>query len=101
MMRITVLCMIMALAVVLSACAGPTVETTETEAAPSEAAPAKDVSDIVAKAAGIAKEIEADPENADVILANHEMTFEQFETMMYDISADPALSEEYTSTMAE
>jgi hypothetical protein len=91
-MRLTSLCTIFALVIALG-CASPVVE--------EEVAPAETGGDIVTQAAGIAKEIAADPESAEAILTSHDMTIEQFDQMMFDISADPALSEAYATAMAE
>jgi hypothetical protein len=100
MMRFTSLCLIIGLAAVLG-CAGPgTEEQVAGSEAAVESAPAE-VAEIVTKAVDIAKEIEADPDSAETILANHEMTIEDFDQMMYDISADPDLSDAYAAAMAE
>jgi len=101
MMRRTPIFLIAVLALVLG-CAGPT---SEQEAAPAnttaESATAEKAEDIVAKAAVIAKEIEADPGSAETILAGHDMTIDDFDQLMYEISADPDLSEAYAAALAE
>jgi len=56
--------------------------------------------DQVTRAAEIMKAIEADPDAADEILQSHDMTVEQFEQVMYEISADPALSKAYEAALA-
>jgi len=58
-------------------------------------------SDIVERAAEIAKAIDADPDSAERILQDHGLTVEQFEDMMYEISADPELSKAYEAALAE
>ena len=50
-----------------------------------------------AQAAAIAKDLRANPDDADAILAKHGMTRQQFEDLMYEIAADPAMSEAYTA----
>lgn len=92
MMRFISLCLIIGLSLALG-CAKPE--------EPEEVAPAEAASDIVTQAVAIAKEIEADQDSAEAILSSHEMTVEQFDQMMYDISIDPALSEAYATAMAE
>jgi hypothetical protein len=47
------------------------------------------------RGAAIAREIEADPESAEEILEEHEMSIEDFEALMYEIAADPEMSERY------
>jgi hypothetical protein len=68
---------------------------------PEEVAAVETAADTVTQAVAIAKEIEADPDSAEAILARHEMTVDQFDQMMYDISIDPALSDAYAAAMAE
>lgn len=63
------------------------------QAAPTPAA------DKVAVAVTIAKAIEADPDAADTILADHGMTQGQFEDLLFEIAADPELSRRYASEM--
>ena len=46
-------------------------------------------------AADVAREIESRPDEAEEILAAHEMTAESFEQLMYEIAADPELSRAY------
>ncbi len=43
----------------------------------------------------------ANPEAADEILASHHVTLEQFEEMMYDISADPELTKAYETALTD
>jgi hypothetical protein len=47
------------------------------------------------RGAAIAREIRAAPGDAEEILEEHEMDIEQFEALMYEIAADPDLSERY------
>lgn len=49
----------------------------------------------VDKAITIAKELRAQPDDAEKILERHGMTAEQWEALMYDIAGDPALAAEY------
>jgi hypothetical protein len=49
----------------------------------------------VEKAAQIANEVGSRPNDAARILSAHGMTEQQFEELMYEIAADPAMSAEY------
>ena len=49
----------------------------------------------VEKAAQIANDVNARPNDAARILDAHAMTEQQFEELMYEIAADPAMSAEY------
>jgi hypothetical protein len=51
--------------------------------------------DPVERGAAIARQIKADPESAEEILEEHEMSIEDFEALMYEIAADPEMSERY------
>ncbi len=75
----------------------PEVETkkAEPEKKAPEAEPAHEPDPKVTKAAGIAKEIEAKPEEADEILAKHELDRDKFEAMIKDIAKDPQMSSDY------
>jgi hypothetical protein len=53
----------------------------------------------VDKAVAVAKAVEANPGRADAVLREHGMTAQQFEDLMYEIAADPAMSEEYEARM--
>lgn len=83
---------------IVAACAAPEPEPPAQEEAVADA-PAP--SDAVQKAVEIAKAIEADPDAADQVLQSHGLTVEEFEQMMYEISADPALSKAYEAALAE
>ena len=73
-------------------------QTTTEQAATGETGAAGDpAQDEVAKAAAIAKEIEAAPDRAVEILESHGMTPEQWEALMYDIASDPARAEAYAA----
>jgi hypothetical protein len=50
-------------------------------------------------AAALAREIQADPDAAAEILAARGMTEEEFESLLYEIAADPAASEAYAGAM--
>ena len=60
-----------------------------------ESSETSQLDDRVVLAAEIAKAVEAAPEAAEEILASHDLTLEQFEQMIYDISADPELTRAY------
>lgn len=49
----------------------------------------------VKAAVAVAREISADPEHADEILARHGLDREKLDAMMYEIAADPALTDAY------
>ncbi|WAS96951.1 hypothetical protein [Nannocystis punicea] len=61
-----------------------------------ETAPKPDPgSEKVQVAAAVAKEIAADPEHADDVLAKHGLDRSKLDAMMFEIAADPALTEAY------
>jgi hypothetical protein len=49
----------------------------------------------VVQAAATAKEIQADPGRAALILKKHNLTQVQFESLLYEIAVDPELSRAY------
>ena len=51
------------------------------------------------RAAAIAREIKASPDDAEQILEDHELTIDEFEALMYEIAADPELSERYQTLL--
>jgi len=51
------------------------------------------------RAAEIAQEIQASPDDAEEILEDHEMSIDDFEALMYEIAADPELSERYQALL--
>jgi hypothetical protein len=51
----------------------------------------------VDRAAAVARAIRANPANADEILRQNGMTEQQYESLMYEIAADPAMSAEYSA----
>jgi hypothetical protein len=53
----------------------------------------------VAHAVMIAKEIQANPDNAEAILKKHNMTREDFEQLLYDIAANADHSRLYADAM--
>ena len=53
------------------------------------------------RAAAIAGEIAESPDDTEAILEDHDMTIEQFEALMYEVAADPELSERYEKARAE
>jgi hypothetical protein len=79
--RMTILC-----SIVLAACGGSPDKT---------ATPSSTVSPKVAKAAALAKELKANPDDADAILQRHGMTREQFDELMYEIASDEAMSQAF------
>ena len=52
-----------------------------------------------AQAAAIAKDLRANPDDADAILAKHGMTRQQFEDLMYEIAADEELTKAYEQAL--
>ena len=67
-------------------------------AAPEDEAPALDPK--VEKAVTVANKIAAEPEKADSILEEAGMDRTQFESLLYEIAKDPALSESYAAVGA-
>ncbi|MGB1274349.1 MAG: hypothetical protein ACPG77_01260 [Nannocystaceae bacterium] len=53
----------------------------------------------VTKAVAVAKEIEANLENADAVLAKHGLDRDSLEQMMYDIARDPAMANAYEEAL--
>lgn len=53
------------------------------------------------RAAEIAQEIRENPEETEAVLEDHDMTIEQFEALIYEVAADPELSERYEEALAE
>jgi hypothetical protein len=49
----------------------------------------------VEQAVTIAKELRASPDDAEQILAKHNMTLEQWEALMFEIAEDPALADKF------
>ena len=66
-----------------------------------ESSETSQVDERVELAAEIAKAVEAAPDAAEEILASHDLTLEQFEQMIYDISADPELTKAYEAALAD
>lgn len=54
----------------------------------------------VAKAAELAKKIEADPDSAEKVLEEASMSVEDFEALMMDIAADPKKTEAFEAAKA-
>jgi hypothetical protein len=52
------------------------------------------------RAAAIATELKASPDNAEQVLAKHDLTIEEFERLMYEVAADPEMSEAYQVALA-
>jgi hypothetical protein len=86
------------LALVLTGCAG---ETPDADRASSESTTSVSNDDLVTRAAEITKAMNADPSAVERILETHGVTPEEFEEMMYEIAADPALSQAYEAALAE
>ena len=55
----------------------------------------------VQKAVGIASAIKTSPGNSEQILAEAEMTADEFEALLYEIAADPKMSELYNRAMVD
>jgi hypothetical protein len=51
----------------------------------------------VDRAATIARAIQANPDNADEVLRQNGMSEQQFDDLLYEIAADPAMSAEYNA----
>ena len=79
---------------VLAGCGGGG-GTATTGSSPGDVAPASSAK--VDRAAAVANAIKADPSRADEVLRQHGMTEKEFEDLMYEIAADPALSEAYNA----
>jgi hypothetical protein len=95
-MKRTGLLLLIACCLIVAGCATP-----EPEAPAQEAAVADAPTDVAQKAAEIAKAIEADPDATEQILEGRGLTVDEFEQMMYEISADPELSKAYEAALAE
>ena len=104
-MRTTLTLMAMLAAALLPAACGA-YETEKAESAGTAGAveqhaiaPAADLSEKVRIAAAIATEIESQPDQAEEILARHDITADSFEQLMYEIAADPQLSKAYEAAV--
>jgi len=95
-MRRAGLLLLIGCCLIVAGCAAP-----EPEQAAQSTVAADATNDVVQRAVEIARAIEADPDAAERILEDHGLTVEQFEQMMYDISADPDLSKAYEAGLAE
>jgi len=51
----------------------------------------------VDRAAAVARALSSNPGNADEILRQNGMTEQQYESLLYEIAADPAMSAEYSA----
>ena len=97
------LLMLAALLVPVAACAPQGEESAPPATPAASAAPGgatdpatgAEVPESVKKAAAIARAIQADPDSMDRILEDEGMTREDFEDLLYEIAADPVLSEAY------
>ena len=52
-----------------------------------------------AQAAAVAKELKANPDDADAILKRHGMTQQQFEDLMFEIAEDEELTKAYEQAL--
>lgn len=88
--------------VALLACSSePAAPPAKPEPAPVAAAPAAPaVPENVRKAVTIANAIQKDPARADAILAENGTTRADFEALLYEIAADPALAAAYAAGRA-
>jgi hypothetical protein len=55
--------------------------------------------EIVQEAVDVARELDADPDDAEAVLERHGLDVESFEAMMYEISSDPTLAQAYTAQL--
>jgi hypothetical protein len=78
----------------LVACGGNEPTEAPPPAAPPAAAPAADAA---SRAAEIARAIDADPSRADAILKEKGMTAADLDALMYEVAADPALTDRYVA----
>ena len=53
----------------------------------------------VDQAATIAKELRAKPDDAEKILAQHNLTEDQWEALIYEIASDPALAAKFEASV--
>lgn len=83
------------LCALLFACGGGADKGAAPSGGAAPAAPSK-----ATKAAALAKEIGARPDDADAILEKNGMTRAQFEELMYEIAADEELSKAYEQALA-
>jgi len=100
----SILWMTVLLVILLAGCDGHHDETDADRAgnadlAASGEAQGAELPEIVRTAITVAREIEADPANTEAILADHGLTAESFEEMLYDISGDPELSRAYNAAL--
>ena len=86
------------LVLALTACGGAEAPPAPTPAEPApaaaEAAPSK-----AEQAAAVAKEIRANPDGATAVLEKHGMTTAAYEALLFEVAADPALSEQYLAAL--
>lgn len=82
---------ILALAAVLAACGDTADQPADREGMADTAA----VPEWVADVATVANAIEAQPGAADSILAAHDMTRAAFDSLVYEVAADPTLTAAY------
>lgn len=73
----------------------PEVKADEPAPKPEEPVKADPAQEKVQIAAAVAKEIAADPEHADDVLTKHGLDRAKLDAMMFEIAADPALTEAY------
>ena len=55
----------------------------------------------VARAAEIAKQIEAAPDDAEAVLAKYDMTEASFEALMFEIAEDPEKAEAFAEKLTK
>jgi hypothetical protein len=85
-MKRTIPALLLGLVVLGAPACGTSTAPTEPEGT-TEPAPAADAE--IEKAVAVLEAIGAEPARAEAILGEHGLTAEQFETLMYDIAADP------------
>jgi hypothetical protein len=82
----------------LSACSSNSGSTsTSSGSAPGAPASSSGQNSRVDNAAAVARAIRANPDNAEQILRQNGLTEEQYESLMYEIAADPAMSAEFNA----
>jgi hypothetical protein len=74
---------------------GGDVKAVDTKAGDVEAEPPDTFDERVVKAAGLAKKIEAEPARADEILTEAGLDRDAFDALLYEVSKEPELAEQY------
>jgi hypothetical protein len=85
-----------ALALTLSGC-GQTYDQSAGEDA--VAAAAETVKDTVDRAVAVARDLESEGNSAEQVLAEHGITLEKFEELLYEISSDSELAKKFSEAL--